>query len=266
MCKKLVVALMMLSLASYAYAYLPNEVVYHADFDDTVISSFETGMDGWVVNTGPSNYSALNAALPGTFAYGATDGFYSLQVTTAASWWNEFMSIDLAAIEGGRDVFFGNNTLSLDVSWLQSEWTSQNLAGWGATPSIALLVNPGNTWFHGVWADGNPANGPLNWWNGGSIDVPAGYYDYGIGAPVINPDGTVTLSWNYQDITGGAIKGDTATIKLIFEIVTATYVDPQLMYFDNVKLSGDGYVEYTPEPTTIALLGLGSLALLRRKK
>jgi hypothetical protein len=252
MCKKLVVALMMLSLASYAYAFLPNEVVYHADFDDTMVSSFEEGMDGWVVQNIGGN--TANSATPGVYSTGATDGFYSLKLTTPDAWWNEAMYIDLGAIEGGKDVVLGNNTLSIDMAWLGSDNTGASTSGWAQNPLIRLLVNPDLGWA-GNWWQSNP-----------EVGLNTGAFDYGIGNWYTGIDGAQTVSWNYQDITAGKMNSNSAQYKFILEIVHVTGLPTTALYLDNVRFSGDGYVEYTPEPTTIALLGLGSLALLRRKK
>jgi len=167
MCKKLVVLLMMLSISSYALA----GTIVHDDTDSIVLSSFEGGMDGWVVE------NAGNTATLGQ-SYGATDGFYSLKLSTPNSWWNEAMYIQVASIEGGKDAFFGNNTLSVDVSWKASEWVSAN-TGWCATPTIGLLVNPDTAWDHG--------QNPFNWWNAGSQTVPVG----GFGS---NPND----NWNWE--------------------------------------------------------------------
>jgi len=244
MCKKLVVALMLLGVASYASAYMPNQVVTHDDTDSILLSSFEGGMDGWFVYT--ANGGVGTATTGGS--YGATEGFYSLKLSTPNSWWDEALALDIASIDGGKDAFFGNNTLSMDVSWKSSEWVDAS-TGWNYGPTIGLIVNPDKAW--------NNGQNPLNWWKGPDESVPA----YSSGA-----DGTVTLSWNYDSITGGSI--DSTSTKILFDLVVvySQFVEPTALYIDNVQLSGTGYVEKTPEPTTIALLGLGSLALLRRKK
>ena len=258
MCKKLVVLCMLLSLVSYAYAYAPNEVVYHPDYEDVTISTWEDSgsADGWAVYTSNGGVGTIT---PGVYSYGATqDSLYSLKVQSPASWWNEVMYIDLGVIDG-KDAFLGNNTFSVDVSWLASEWVDAG-TGWNAVPTIGLLVNPGTK-----------TCGFENWWDGGGQTVPVGYWASAPEEPYAwtyypNPDGTVTLSWNYQNMSAGRINSASTEYKLILKVVFSQFVEPGTFYLDNARLSGDGYIEYTPEPTTIALLGLGSLALLRRKK
>jgi len=241
MCKKLAVLLLMVSICSYALALPP---IVHDDTDDVVISSFEGTMDGWVVQ-GTGN----SATLGGT--YGATDGFYSLALSTPNSWWNEAMYIDLGAIEGGSDAVFGNNTLSFDISWSAAENTGPG-QGWAQNPLIKLLVNPSNFGVNG-----------LNWWQSDAQGINTGGYDYTYNGYVGN-DGSATLSYNYQTMTGGFMNSTSTTLKFILEFVHVIG-DASVFHIDNVRLSGPGYVE-VPEPMTIALLGLGSVALLRRRK
>ena len=125
---------------------------------------------------------------------------------------------------------------------------------WGCPESIRLLVNPDLGW------------GPDNWWQSPEQGIDTGSYDYGGGTGFyLGNDGSATLSYNYQDITSGHMNSASSQYKFILEIVHIT-IPGMVLYLDNVKFSGGGYVENTPEPTTIALLGLGSLALLRRKK
>ena len=160
-------------------------------------------------------------------AVGATSGNSSLSVQpNVAGWQWSFMREGILDL----DTY---DTLSVDVTWVAAEWGG---VGWLNFKDIA--INSG---------------GPSGWMQLQPTDLVnpdwPGSWDPSWG------DHTRTLTWDLSayDATG------TDWMQLIFstnfDSGTATIGK---YYIDNVQL--------IPEPTTIALLGLGGLALLRRRK
>jgi hypothetical protein len=143
----------------------------------TVIGDWEGSLDGWQVSN-PYSFSTI----------GVTNGNYSLRLETPDSWWNEAMAIDLAQIEGGRNIFFAGNDriniydlkFSVDVTLLAREWNDAG-TGWHTKPQIQLLLN---------WSDSLSNE---RWWNLGAWNgYPNGSYD-----PSTMGDGKFTATWNY---------------------------------------------------------------------
>lgn len=177
-----------------------------------------------------------------------------------------------------------DNEGTLPTNWGDPEIVPINTALWGdATGTSLITVNTninnkaGNA---SVWITSN--NAPLqavgDFMNeaGGASDwnpkdstfnmTPqgAGYYTYT--ANISTPgtyefkanDGTGTTGWEHQVGLGG-VNNDAATINF-----TTTSNDQQVTLF--VDLTNQSIGAIVPEPTSTALLGLGGLALLMRRR
>lgn len=126
-----------------------------------------------------------------------------------------------------------NPILEFDVTWVASEWGTTS---WVNTDLIAINSDLG-------WAQ-YQVDDPLNPSYPGSWD-PAGWGDH-------TRHLTCDLSAYTSDMSG------ITWMQIIFATNFGGVDAVGNYYIDNVQL--------TPEPTTIALLGLGGLALLRRKR
>jgi hypothetical protein len=246
MCKKLLVLCLVLGLSSVAYAV--------DDYEDVMLSSWEGdgNADGW--EWLPWN---SNNIVTWSTTTGVTDGSYSLAVDankpgtqSGNNWWYMPILNYKFIGEEARNAYFGNDTFSVDVATLMAEWIVNANAGWTFGTDIGLIMNAGDNSGNSMWTTISQI-----WWDPSAADY------------------TNTLSWNYQaqkdqmliwglenDYTEGWVEFVLLARTPTFENPPDGVGDNGNYYLDNARLSG------TPEPTTIALLGLGSLALLRRKR
>jgi len=213
-------------------ALMLTSAVYAAEdpsINPLQINSWESGtLEAWTTHTGVS--TLVPAA-----TRGVTDGSYSMQILgPGMTWWAENADLDLAVLdpEGGIQAFVDHHYFSVDITVYQDEWVMDTTVGWTTAPAVQLLLNPGSG----------------QWWAIGTFQL---------GQP-LNGDVTTTVTWDYITYRN-QIGNYQGVMKLILQFVDYGYLGASF-YVDNAVLSG------TPEPTTIALLGLGSLALLRRRK
>jgi hypothetical protein len=130
--------------------------------------------------------------------------------------------------------FKAHDTFKLDITRLANEWTppGEPNAYWNG---IDMRIQGDGVSLEDLDNDNS-------WWS------PA------------NGDNPITAAWNYaavRDMFGP----NPGWVQFIFAVNAQHYLNPVgHFYLDNARLTG------VPEPATIALLGLGGLALLRKKR
>lgn len=172
-------------------------------------------------------YYAPDIATEGDYIYGITPTSQGFSFSLGNN--NMYQDRAMFAPPGARIMF--------DVTWVASEWDGTNI--WAQWNKLALNSNSG-WWETPVIDTANPA-------------YPGSWDPYNYGA--IH---TRRLAW---DISGYNWAGVEGSWWLQFNLSTNFGGDAGMtwgnFYIDNV---------FIPEPATITLLGLGSLALLRRKR
>ena len=200
-----------------------------------IIGNWEnTSGDGWggwisnnVVAANPLPITLSNGVTYSQSTIGATLGSDSLDVTQSG--WAQSLAISLNSTQTAD--FMSHNTFSIDMTVAAAGPT---ITG-GYSQIYSVAMNAGGPGYTTV-ASGNPIN--FYWWAGSG-------------------QRTQTLNVDYTSFRNAMT--ESSWCQIIITLNTGGGAPPD-MYFDNARLTG------VPEPATMALLGLGGLALIRRKR
>jgi len=261
---KLITFVCVLALALAATTYADNALL---------IGDWENCFDHW------SYYNWGNNYLFGFSGTGATRNSQALQLITPAAQWSggiylklqgyTNLDVDIFGIKTNRLEWFAKNCqynmLEVDVTRLVKDWKA---TGSGQTSQLMGLLN----WGFAGFTDGNPpANLATGWdmigpggsdWDGlaDSIGLHCVYdMTQPSGGDPTKPSIKQVFVNAYNEFyASGNYTITDAWCELVFLPFSTGYQSPVTYYLDNAKL--------TPEPATIALLGLGGLSLLRIRR
>lgn len=252
---KLISFVCVLTLALAATTYAVDEPL--------LIGNWENSFDHWANMWGSSLF--------GFSGTGATLGGSSLRLLTPAGDWNSAVYLKLQGTTGADVDIFGSpfpglidwwaancqyNMLEIDVTRLANEWVAIDvdprselvaLLNWGFADASGTLVagwdmvGPGNSAWDGLADDTRTVMYDLTDYKANWV---AAYEEFYASGNYVITDAwceITLLPWSNTAYTGLPENANMLPY-----------------YLDNARL--------TPEPATIALLGLGALSLIRRKR
>ncbi len=183
--------------------------------------------DGWGTWDGSAVVPSTNFAIQSV--YGVTLDSSALEV--AQSGWGQCLALDLTYDQ--RVDLANNNTFSIDFS------VAPGTSGGRLEFAEAVMNAEGRGWAAMTMTNDVSENNYFDFWDG-------------------SPARTMTLTGSYDPGQFGSGSGPGIPGYCQIVIALNDNSSGHLFYFDNAVL--------TPEPATIAMLGLGGLALIRRKR
>ena len=235
-------------VVSFCLTLVLSFVCQNLALGDAQIGDWEMSMDGWE-SWNPHNIISYSTV-------GVTSGSYSLRVDSNKPSSNYWYSTELNYKfigEEARNEFFDSWFFGfyIDVTTLASEWLPNTNAGWVYGTDIQLIINAGDNEGNTMWSTAQTYS---TQWDPSVADFSSTFnFNY---ANQIN----TLRSWGLdQDPTKGWIEFVLLMRYPTFESPPDGTGDGGVYYLDNAWL-------WVPEPTSIALLALGTLALFRKKK
>jgi len=207
--------------------------------EQVVVGDFEDGSwDGW--------WNAGWGATTAPVEENATLGTWSMG--TDQTGWQEIIERN---VSGDAELLAGMSTIGTVTLDVTASWNTVGTDGvtpYGWTPSVGLLVNADGYWGTPVWADGQLINGQTV-----SITLQ-------LTAEAMAAVATGASGWGSNIGIMASSAGNEVYVDPITGEETLLYDGGAVMNFDNIQFSS------IPEPATLVLLGLGSMAMLKQRK